>query len=159
MKVRSIDPELAPISVQTMRQVVSENGLFVPRVLTVLSGGFAVIALLLAVVGLYGVVSFMVSRRTQEIGIRMALGARRTTVLAMVMRNGLSTVAVGLLVGLGIAVAVTPFVSSLLVGVNPRDLVAFAAIAVMLMAATAVASWIPARRASTVDPMTALRYE
>jgi ABC-type antimicrobial peptide transport system permease subunit len=113
----------------------------------------------LAAIGLYGVVSFMVGRRTQEIGIRMMLGAQRSEVLRMVLVNGLTLAAVGLVIGVGVAVLATPLIRSILVGVSPWDPAIFLGVCLVLVTATAVASWIPASRATHVDPMVALRHE
>jgi ABC-type antimicrobial peptide transport system permease subunit len=113
----------------------------------------------LATVGLYGVVSFMVGRRTQEIGIRMTLGAQRGDVLRMVLANGLILAASGLVVGLAISLIAAPAVRSMLVGVSPYDPATFIAISAVLLAATAIASFLPAARATRVDPILALRHE
>jgi ABC-type antimicrobial peptide transport system permease subunit len=142
-----------------MSSVISEHGLFVPRIVAILGGVFGVVALSLAVIGLYGVVSFMVGRRTQEIGIRMALGAQRSAVLRMVLANGLTLAAVGVAVGLTVSLAATPLLRTLLIGVSPWDPATFAAICAALCAATVVASWVPASRATRVDPVVALRHE
>jgi ABC-type antimicrobial peptide transport system permease subunit len=158
-EIAALDPEIAPVSVVTMSSVISNRGLFVARIVAILGGAFGFVAMSLAVIGLYGVISFMVGRRTQEIGIRMTLGAQRSAVLRMVLANGLSLAAVGVLVGLALAVAATPLLRSLLVGVSPWDLSTFAVISAVLCAATIVASWIPASRATRVDPMVALRHE
>ena len=116
-------------------------------------------ALSLAVIGLYGVVAFMVGRRTQEIGVRIALGAQRWQILRMVLANGISLAVTGLLLGGLGAFFTTPLMAGILMDVNPRDPVIFFSIVIALMAATLGASWIPARRATKVDPMVALRYE
>lgn len=108
---------------------------------------------------LWGVRIFMVGRRTQEIGIRMALGAQKSNVLGLILTNGISLAAIGLVLGLVGSFAMTPLLGSVLVGVSPRDPGTFVTIALVLIAATAVASWIPANRATHVDPMVALRYE
>ena len=142
-----------------MSSVISEHGLFLPRIVAILGGVFGVVALSLAVIGLYGVVSFMVGRRTQEIGIRMTLGAQRSAVLRMVLANGLTLAAVGLAVGLTASLAATPLLRSLLIGVSPWDPTTFVAICAALCAATVVASWVPASRATRVDPVVALRHE
>ena len=124
-----------------------------------LGGAFGVLAMSLAAIGLYGVVSFMVGRRTQEIGIRMTLGAQRAEVLRMVLTNGLSLAAAGLVAGVAIAVLATPLLRSILVGVSPWDPWTFVAVSLVLIIATAVASYIPASRATHVDPMVVLRHE
>jgi ABC-type antimicrobial peptide transport system permease subunit len=124
-----------------------------------LLGAFAGIALTLAAVGIYGLVAYTVSRRTREIGLRMALGAARTDVLRMVVRQGMTLVAVGLAVGLALALALSRVLGSLLYEVSAWDPATFAAVAVVLLAIALVASWIPARRATRVDPLAALRYE
>jgi predicted permease len=158
-QLSSLDPEVAPISVMTFNQLVSSQGLFQQRVSAILGGAFGVVALLLAVVGLYGVVSFLVARRTQEIGLRIALGAQRGKILRMVLRNGISLAFVGLVIGGGAAFLLTPQMGGLLLDVNPRDPQVFVGIAAALIVATLGASWVPALRATRVDPMEALRYE
>jgi ABC-type antimicrobial peptide transport system permease subunit len=105
------------------------------------------------------VVSFVVGRRTQEIGIRMALGAQRSNVLRMILANGISLATVGVVIGMVVALAAAPLMRSLLNGVSPRDPLTFVAIALILLTATFVASWIPAHRATRVDPNVALRCE
>src|SRR5215469_10681851 len=158
-EIAALDPEIAPTSVLTMSSVISERGLFVPRIVAILGGVFGVAALTLAVIGLYGVVSFMVGRRTQEIGIRMTLGAQRSSVLRMVLINGLTLAVVGLAVGLALSFAATPLLRSVLIGVSPWDPTTFVVICAALCAATVVASWVPASRATRVDPLVALRHE
>jgi len=158
-EIAALDAEIAPTSVLTMSSVISEQGLFLPRIVAILGGVFGVVALSLAVIGLYGVVSFMVGRRTQEIGIRMTLGAQRSAVLLMVLANGLTLAAVGLAVGLTVSFAATPLLRSVLIGVSPWDPTTFVAICAALCAATVVASWVPAHRATRVDPVVALRHE
>jgi predicted permease len=158
-QISALDSELTPLSVLTMVDVFSNNGLFVFRIVAMLGGAFGLIALSLAVVGLYGVVSFLVGRRTQEIGIRMALGAQRSSVLRMVLINGISLATVGVVIGMVAALAAAPLMSSLLHGVSPRDPLTFATVALILLTAALVASWIPAHRATRVDPNAALRCE
>jgi len=158
-QMKKLDPDIAPTFVIPFRAAVSSSGFFLPRIAAILGGAFAVVALSLAVIGLYGVVAFMVGRRTQEIGVRIALGAQRGQILRMVLGNGISLALVGLLVGTVGAFFATPLMGGVLMDVNPRDPVVFLTIAVALIAATLGASWIPARRATRVDPMVALRYE
>jgi len=130
-----------------------------PAFNTLLMGLFAALAILLTSVGIYGVLSFHVARRTQEIGIRVALGARRANVLRMVVREGLVLVLAGIGIGLAGALALTRFMSSLLFDVTPRDPLTFAAVSLLLIVVALLAAYIPARRAAKVDPIVALRYE
>ena len=120
---------------------------------------FAVIALVLACVGIYGVVSFSVAQRTREIGIRMALGAGRREVLVMVLREGMKPVLVGTIAGMTAALGLTQLLKGFLFGVKPTDPATFAIICLVLVTAAVLACAIPARRATRVDPMVALRYE
>src|SRR5205085_11037919 len=129
---RKLDPEVAPLSVVTMRTVVSSQGLFSTRFAAILGGAFGVLALSLAVVGLYGVVAFMVGRRTQEIGVRIALGAQQWQILRMVLANGISLAVTGLLLGGVGAFFATPLMGGMLMDVNPRDPVIFLVIVVAL---------------------------
>jgi predicted permease len=158
-QISALDSEVTPVSVLTMSDAFSTNGLFSFRIVAMLGGAFGIIALSLAIVGLYGVVSFVVGRRTQEIGIRMALGAQRSNVLRMILANGISLATTGVVIGMVGALAAAPLMRGLLNGVNPRDPLTFVAIALILLTATSVASWIPARRATRVDPNVALRCE
>jgi len=125
----------------------------------VLLASFAFIALLLAAVGIYGVMAEAVTQRTQEIGIRMALGAQVKDVLALVLRNGMKLALIGVAIGLACALWLTRLMSKLLFGVSPTDTATFVVVAVILLAVAFVACYIPARRASKVDPLVALRYE
>ena len=127
--------------------------------MAVVATGFGVLALLLAVVGLYGVLAYSVTRRTNEIGLRMALGAERGGVIWMVLREALLLVGVGVAIGVPLALLLARSVSSLLYGLQPTDSLTISGAVVLLFAVAATASYLPARRASRVDPMVALRYE
>lgn len=129
------------------------------RLFAVLSAFFGVLALLLAGVGLYGLMAYNVTRRTQEIGVRVALGAARVNVLSMILRETLGLTCVGIALGLACVLAASQLVANMLYGVSAQDPVTLAAVSVVLTAVAAVAGWIPARRAARVDPMVALRYE
>jgi predicted permease len=158
-EISALDSEVTPLSVLTMTDAFSNNGLFTFRIVALLGGVFGLIALCLAVVGLYGVVSFLVSCRTQEIGIRMALGAQRSSVLRMILVNGISLATIGVVIGMIGALAAAPLMRSLLNGVSPRDPLTFVSIGLILLTATFVASWIPANRATRIDPNVTLRCE
>jgi predicted permease len=129
------------------------------RFLLLLVALFAAVALVLAVVGIYGVVAFSVTRRTQEIGIRMALGAQRSDVLRLVLSEALSMAALGVGIGIVASLAISRLLSTLLFGISPTDPLTFAGVAALLALVALLASYIPARRAIRVDPMIALRYE
>jgi len=122
-------------------------------------GIFAGIAVLLAVVGIYGVMSYFVSERTHEIGIRVALGALPSDVLSLIGKLGLKLTLIGVAIGVGLAIGLTRMIAGFLVGVKPTDPVTYAVVAVVLVSVALLACYIPARRASRVDPVVALRYE
>jgi ABC-type antimicrobial peptide transport system permease subunit len=125
----------------------------------VLIGVFGLLALLLASVGLYGVMSYAVSQRTREIGVRMALGARARDVLRLVVKEAMTMVVIGMAIGLGLAAALSRLISSFLFGVGAMDALTFAAIPILLATVALLASYLPARRAAKVDPLIALRCD
>jgi putative ABC transport system permease protein len=153
-----IDPTQPVYELKTLDQALSDS--IAPRSFNMfLLGTFAAVALLMAVIGVYGVMAFWVTQRSREIGIRMAFGARNWDVLAMVMGQGLKMAGFGLGLGILGALVLTRFLSSLLYGVKATDPETFIAVALILTAVALLASYIPARRATKVDPMVALRYE
>ena len=156
--VHSVDPDLPLADVNTMEKVVdvARSG---DRFATVLFGSFAAVALLLAALGIYGVMAFVVEQRTHEIGLRMALGAGRSQVVGLVLREGMMLAAAGLLIGLCGAWLVGRAMQSLLYGIAALDVRAFGAVAVVLMASALAACYLPALRATSVDPIAALRVE
>jgi putative ABC transport system permease protein len=141
-----------------MEEVLSVSIAF-QRFLMTLMSVFASLALVLATIGLYGVISYSVNQRTHEIGLRMALGARGGDVLRLVVGQGLRLTIVGAAVGLAVALVLTRLIQGMLFGVKPTDPSTFVAVFVMLTSVALVACYIPARRATKVDPMVALRYE
>ncbi|MGH9830711.1 MAG: FtsX-like permease family protein, partial [Blastocatellia bacterium] len=157
-EVRQLDPQLPAPATSTMDKIVAQS-LAQPEFRAVLALIFAGVALSLAALGIYGVLSHAVAERTHEIGIRMALGASRTDVLKMVLGQGLALAVGGTAAGLCGAIAATRLVASLLFGVHPNDPVTLAAVTLFLATIALAACYIPAHRATRVDPSTALRYE
>jgi predicted permease len=156
--VAAIDRDQPITKIKTMRDVVGET--VAPRKFNMLLFGlFAVIAILLVALGIYGVMAYSVAERTQEIGIRMALGAQRTDVLRLIIRNGLTLTLIGVALGLALALALTRLMTTLLFGIAPNDVLTFAAVSLFLILIALLACYIPARRATKVDPLVALRYE
>jgi putative ABC transport system permease protein len=156
--MREVSSSLPIFNVYTMDELFAAS--ISSQSLTVLLlGAFAAIALLLAAVGLYGVLSYGVGQRTREIGVRMALGARSSSVVSLVLRNGLKLAGIGLALGLLAALGLTQFLRGVLYGVSAFDPVSFAAVAGVLTGVGILACWLPARRAAKVDPMVALRSE
>jgi predicted permease len=157
-EIAALDPNLAVFNTETMQEHVDKS-LLLPRISALLLGVFGGIGLTLAAIGLYGVMSYSVRRRTREIGIRMALGAKPGKVLGMVLFQGLAVTAVGLAIGLALALALGRFAASLLYGISGTDLTTFLIVPAVLLAAAMAAIIFPARRAAHVEPSTALRYE
>jgi putative ABC transport system permease protein len=157
-RIRAIDPELPMVGVRSMEQIVEES-IGGDRFRTVLFSSFAALALLLAVVGIYGVMSYLVAQRTHEIGLRMALGAERGRVIAHVLTEGMTSALTGVGIGLIGAYVVGRAMQGMWFGVGAIDPIAFATVAAVLLASALVACLIPARRAASVDPLTALRQE
>src|SRR5208283_5723707 len=156
--VNDLDSELPIFDVRTQSQAI-DRLMFNERLLARFSSLFGLLALTLACIGLYGLVSYEVARRTREIGIRTALGAQQRDVMRMVIGRGFLLVFLGVLSGILTAIGVTRYLQSLLFGVRPTDPVIFLAVCLVLAAVTFLACFIPARRATRVDPMIALRYE
>jgi putative ABC transport system permease protein len=156
--IRALDPNLPIADVRTLANV-TDDSLSQARFTTVLLGLFAALALTLATIGIYGVISLLVTRRRQEIGIRIALGARPGSILSMVMRRGMTLAAIGVVLGLAAALALTRVLTSLLYGVTRFDAMTFALVPALLAAVALIACLIPAGRAATVDPVVALREE
>jgi len=152
------DPELALYDVKTMAEHVASS-VATPRFQTVLLAVFAGVGLVLTAVGLYGVMTYGVAQRTRELGIRLALGARPVEVLALVLRGGLVLIVSGLAAGIVAGAFASRLLASALYGVSPLDPVTFAAVAAVLLSVATLASYLPARRATRIDPIAALRSE
>jgi putative ABC transport system permease protein len=157
-EVLAIDNNQPIYEVKTLAQRVNEVSA-VSRSLMVLFTAFALLAVVLGAVGIYGIVSYSVTQRTHEIGIRMALGARAGNVLSLIMKNGLALVLTGIAIGIAGALALTRFLTTLLFGVTPTDSVTFVVVGIIFFVIAMIASLIPALRATRVDPLEALRYE
>jgi putative ABC transport system permease protein len=157
-QLATIDPELPPGEVTTLQGVI-DRSVAQPRFRTMVLTGFALVALLLAAVGVYGLISQSVTQRTREIGIRVALGAQPRQVLIPVVREGLVLALAGAAIGLAGAVAAARLLATFLFGVQPTDPLTFAAVTVVLLAVALLASYVPSRRALKVDPIAALRAE
>ena len=156
--VTGVDPEQPVYDIETMQQVIS-NSVASRRFDMFLLVAFAVLALALAALGIYGVISYAVRQRTHEIGIRVALGARQRDVLKMVIGSGMKLALTGVCIGIVGAFALSRFLSSLLYGVKPTDLLTFGAVTFALLGVALLACYVPARRATKIDPLVALRHE
>jgi putative ABC transport system permease protein len=157
-EVKTLDPDQPISAIRTMDEWVASS-VAAPRYRTTLLALFAALAMILAATGIYGVMSYSVAQRTHEIGVRMALGARQMDVLKLVVRQGMLLTLVGVILGLGLASGLTRVMSSLLFGVTQKDPLTFAAVAALLIAVSFIACFVPAHRATKVDPLEALRYE
>jgi putative ABC transport system permease protein len=153
-----VDKDVPVFEVQTTEQALAQASADT-RSLTVLMTAFALLALMLAAVGIYAVVAYSVTQRTHEIGVRLALGARPGDVFRLVVGQGMLPIFIGLGAGIVAALALSRLLASLLYGIRPSDPLTFAAVSVLLTVVALAASYIPARRATKVDPMVALRYE
>jgi predicted permease len=156
--VRSMDKNLPIFQLMTQTEQIN-RAIFQERLVAWLSGAFALLALVVACIGLYGLLAHEVARRTHEVGVRMALGATPLEVLALVLGRGIRLVALGVVIGIGTALGLARYLQSLLYGVRPIDLLAYATVTILLLIVTFGACYLPARRATKVDPMVALRYE
>jgi putative ABC transport system permease protein len=156
-QVKAMDPDLPIINVRTMTEVISRS-VWQPRLYAILFGVFAAVALALASIGVYGVMAYSVSERTREIGVRVALGAQRRDVLKLVIAQGMALTMIGAGIGLGAALALTRLMQSMLFEVSATDPLTFAGLAALLSVVAMLACYLPARRATKVDPMIALRH-
>ena len=156
--VQSLDTNLALTNWNTIGELL-DQGLWAPRMGAALLTVFGGVALILAIVGVYGVLSYSVNQQTREIGIRMAMGAQTGSVLSLVVKQGMRLAIVGLVLGLVVAFAAMRLLSSLLFGVSAHDPLIFGGVTLVLATAAVLACYIPARRAAHVDPLVALRYE
>jgi ABC-type antimicrobial peptide transport system permease subunit len=157
-ELRAIDPNLPVLRIDTLEEQL-DDVLAQERLIAALSGVFGALAALLACLGLYGVMSYMVVRRTNEIGIRMALGARRGDVLSMILKETLALILVGTVIGVPAALMATRLIASRLFGVSAGDFVTIGCVVLLMFAVAALAGFLPAQRASRVDPLVALRHE
>jgi ABC-type antimicrobial peptide transport system permease subunit len=157
-QVQSLDANLALTNFNTIGELI-DQGLWAPRMGAALLTVFGGLALFLAVVGVYGVLSYSVNQQTREIGVRMAMGAQSGRILRLVVGQGMRLAIAGLMLGILIALAATRVLSSLLFGVSAHDPLIFVGVSVVLATAAILACYVPARRATRVDPLVALRYE
>jgi putative ABC transport system permease protein len=157
-EVAALDKDLPVSNIKFMDEIIGKS-VAQPRVYALLLGIFATLALILATIGIYGVISYTVTQRTHEIGIRMALGAQPRDVLGLIIKQGMALALVGIFLGLLVSLALGRVLASQLYGVSSTDPVTFTAISLLLMFVALIACYIPALRATKVDPMIAVRYE
>jgi putative ABC transport system permease protein len=156
--IRTVDAALPVYGVRSLQDTIGV-AYFAQRMGGSLLGFFGALALALAAVGIYGVLAYAVTQRSREIGIRMALGASRGSVLRLILKQGMNLALIGLAIGLGVAIAVTRLMSTLLFGVSPTDVPTMASVSVLLLLVVLAASYLPARKATMIDPILAIRYE
>ena len=158
LAIQSVDPDLPVFGVRSLNSILSES-LALRRFAMQVLAFFALTALFLSAIGIYGVMAYFVSQRVREIGVRMALGAQRSDVLKLIVRQGMVLALAGVLIGFLAALALARLITGLLFGVSANDPITLVALMLLLASVALLANYIPARRASMVDPMTALRYE
>jgi macrolide transport system ATP-binding/permease protein len=158
-EVRALDADMPVVKMNTMESFFEDRVMLAPRILAQVVTAIGLIGLLLAVIGLYGVVAYAVSRRTREIGVRMAVGARPADVLRMVLGQGMVFTAIGTLIGVGLVIAVRGTLKDFVVGASPTDPTTLIGVPLILAAVMAIACWVPAKRAASIDPTQALRQE
>ena len=156
--VARLAPDVPPYNIRTQEQQIDE-AVRRERLFASLVSGFAIVGSLLACLGIYGTIAYSVARRTSEIGLRVALGARSTSVIWLILRESIAPVLVGLVAGLAAALALTRLIESMLFGLTSQDIATYTIAATILLASAVVAAWIPSRRAARVDPMSVLRCE
>ena len=156
--MRDVDPGLPLFHVATLNDVVSDS-LSARKINGILLGLFATLALGLAAIGLYGVLSYAVAQRTRELGIRVALGAQRAQIFRLIVGGGMKVAGIGLAIGIVAALALTRLLGSLLFGIAPNDPITFSLVILLLAAVAFLANFVPAQKAMSIDPTVALRYE
>jgi putative ABC transport system permease protein len=157
-EIHAVDPTIGVFGIRTMQERLNDS-LARQRFSTIMLGAFAAFALILASVGVYGVMSYLVAQSTHEVGVRIALGAQRSSIIGMIVRQGMGLAAAGIVAGLIGALALTRVMSSLLFGVSATDLATFSVVPIILSSFALLGTYLPARRATQVDPMVALREE